>query len=203
MLPNGLVRLLAASFQSLPVGSSPGNSEFPPSQLGCRWRSYVPSKCTLDPGDRVGAARGEGGRFAHSLHTAARLPGQRCLLSEAEPPSMLPSPRFQLGWGLPALRVEGQQQNTHTGPSLGVHIIGGGQQPGSQLPHSPRFSFGSSDSWSKCVFLSLMMRASASRTTESLREVTRTNVFPVLWVPVCGGPQRFLSLPLSYIHLPS
>ena len=63
-----------------------------PHPLACRWRSYVPSKCTLDPGDRVGSCQGEGGRFAHSLHTAARLPGQLCHLSEAEPPSRLPSP---------------------------------------------------------------------------------------------------------------
>ena len=124
MLPNGLVMLLAASFQSLPVGSSPGNSELPPNQLACRWRRYVPSKCTLDPGGRVGAARGEGRRFAHSLHTAARLPGQLYHLSEAEPPSKATFPQcFQLGWGLPVLRVEGQRQNTHIGPCLGVHII--------------------------------------------------------------------------------
>ena len=131
LLPNGLVMLLAASFQSLPVGSSPGNSELPPNQLACRWRRYVPSKCTLDPGGRVGAARGEGRRFAHSLHTAARLPGQLYHLSEAEPPSKATFPQcFQLGWGLPVLRVEGQRQNTHIGPCLGVHIIEErGQQP--------------------------------------------------------------------------
>ena len=71
------------------------------------------------------------GRFAHSLHTAARLPGQLYHLSEAEPPSKATFPQcFQLGWGLPVLRVEGQRQNTHIGPCLGVHIIEErGQQP--------------------------------------------------------------------------
>ena len=67
----------------------------------------------------------------HSLHTAARLPGQLYHLSEAEPPSKATFPQcFQLGWGLPVLRVEGQRQNTHIGPCLGVHIIEErGQQP--------------------------------------------------------------------------
>lgn len=34
ILPNGLVMLLAAASQPLPVGSSSGNSKFPPSTTG-------------------------------------------------------------------------------------------------------------------------------------------------------------------------
>lgn len=155
-----------------------------------------------DPGDRVGAARGEGGRNSHTVSTLQ--PG--CLGSSVSLVRLnhLPGclPRFQLGWGLPVLKVEGQQQNTHALALLwGVHIIVGGDSSQAYLaPHSPRFSFGSSDSWSKCVFLSLMMRASAKQDRRSLKSGEETNVFPVLWVPVCGGPNSSsLSLCLTSI----
>lgn len=35
------------------------------------------------------------------------------------------------------LKVEGQQQNTHAGPSLGVHIIVGGDSSQARNSHIP------------------------------------------------------------------
>ena len=163
-----------------------------------------PLKVHTWPRRQGGAARGEGGRFAQSPHCSqaawAALSSQRGWTTfQATFPQC-----FQVGWGLrgsPALRVEGKRQNTPVGPYLGVHVIEeGGQQPGLQRPHSPRFTFGSSDSWSKCVFLSPMMRASASRTTASLREAMRTNVSSLMGSSVWGAPA--IPLSPSYIHLP-
>lgn len=195
--------VISCFFQSLPVGSSPGNSEFPPSQLGCRWRSYVPSKCTHDPGGGGSSQRGK----VEGSHTVSTLqPG--CLGSAVSLVRLnhLPGclPPFPARVGTPCAE-SGRAAAEHTLALLwGCTSLWGGQQPGFRNPHSPRFSFGSSDSWSKCVFLSLWWWEHRPAGPLSLRGGSRElTCFQSYGFQCVGGPKRFLSLLCLTSHLPS
>ena len=61
--------LLAASFQSLPIGSSPGNSEFPPIHWHADGEAMSPQSAHLTQETGLGAARGK----VEGLHTVSTL----------------------------------------------------------------------------------------------------------------------------------
>ena len=190
--------LLAASFQSLPIGSSPRNSEFPPIHWHADGEAMSPQSAHLTQETGLAAARGK----VEGLHTVSTLqPG--CLGSSVisarlnHLPGYLP-PVFpgRMGTQGAVLRWEWKGSGrTHPLALIWgcTSLRRGDSSQACNCPHSPRFSFGSSDSWSKCVFLSLMMRASASRTTASLREAMRTNVSSLMGSSVWGAP----GIPLS------
>lgn len=90
----------------------------------------------------------------------------------------------------------GREHNSHLVPYQRAHLLGVGQQPALQLPCLPLdFSFSFSDSWARCLFISVMPGASmCCRTTTSSREAMRTDMGLSLYVCQYGS--------LLYIHLP-